>query len=252
VVLTATLTGLSPNPSEAAVVTPAQITASGSDFATTTKVQLTAAPGTPGPNTFTAHVVGFDSGIPVDADQVTLRFVSVTQPNVAPSSLSLAREEDVWTGQGSALSLAGTWSVSLVTRTGGQTVQVPLVLITREDGTTQQSIPGNPTISTTTYPDGSTIQAYADPGTTGTNQVHVTAFNAKGHELAVKQMTIVAVPPDGPPQRLSFQRLSKGHGAGTVDLTPGDWTFDIVASSAHATMQATYSQTVGAPTSPTP
>ena len=82
--------------------------------------------------------------------------------------------------------------------------------------------------------------------------MHVTAFDPNGDELAVKQMTIVAVPPDAPPQRLSFQRLSAGHGVGSADQTPGVWTFDIVASSAHATMQATYSQTVGAPASPTP
>jgi nitrogen fixation protein FixH len=181
----------------------------------------------------------------------------VTQPDVAPSSLSLNRQGDVWTAQGAQLSLAGTWSVSVVARTGSQTVQVPLVLITRQDGTSEQTIPGTPTISTTTYPDGSTIQAYADPGAAGTNQVHVTVFDPNGHELAVKQMTIVALPPDGPPQRLRFQRLSKGHGAGTVDLTAGDWTFDIVASSAHSTMrrmtmQATYTQTVGPAASPTP
>src|SRR5439155_10639909 len=124
-------------------------------------------------------------------------------------------------------SLAGTWSVSLIARTGSQTVHVPLVLITREDGTTQQTIPGNPTISMTTYPDGSTIQAYADPGTAGTNQVHVTAFDPNGDELAVKQMTIVAVPPYAPPPRLSFPRLSKGHGSGPVDLAAGVSTYDI-------------------------
>src|SRR2546425_13335955 len=95
----------------------------------------------------------------------------------------------------------------------------------------------------TTYPDGSTIQAYADPGTAGTNQVHVTAFDPNGDELAVKQMTIVAVPPDAPPQRLSFQRLSAGHGVGTADLTAGTRAFGIVAPPAPAAMQGAHSQT---------
>jgi len=252
VLLTATLTGLSPYPSKAAAAAPAEVTASGSDFGTTTKVELAAAPGTPGPNTFTAHVLGFDSGAPIAADQVTLRFDSATQPNAEATSLSLAQDGDVWTAQGSQLSLAGTWSVSLVARTGAQTVQVPLVMITREDGAAQQTIPGSPPVTTTSYADGSSIQAYTDPGTAGTNQVHVTAFNANGGELAVNQVTIVAVPPVGPPQRLAFQRFSAGHGVGTVDLTAGDWTFDIVASSARSTMQATFSQMIAASTSPGP
>jgi copper transport protein len=252
VLLTATLTGLSPQPTSPAVAAPLDITASGSDFGTTTRAELTAAPGTPGPNTFNAHVLGYDSGTPVAADQVTLRFDSVTQPSVGATSLQLTQDGDVWTAQGSQLSLAGTWSVSLLARTGGQTVQVPLVLITRQEGTTQQTIPGSPAVTTTTYPDGSSIQAYTDPGTSGTNQVHVTAFDPNGGELAVKQVTIVAVPPDGPPQRLDFQRFSAGHGVGTADLTVGDWTFDIVASAGRSTMQATYAQAIAASTSPAP
>ena len=67
--LTGVLTSLNPDaaPSSSERRGPVPVTATGADFATTTRVDLTVTPGVPGPNTFEAEVTGFDDGRPVDA-----------------------------------------------------------------------------------------------------------------------------------------------------------------------------------------
>jgi copper transport protein len=65
------------------------VTATGSDFGTTARVRLTVSPGTVGPNRFTVHVLGYDSGRPLPARGVRLEFSLPSNPNVA-SSLDLA------------------------------------------------------------------------------------------------------------------------------------------------------------------
>src|SRR5204863_2777244 len=134
-VLTGVLTGLNP-PASAATTSAARAaavagTATGADFGTTTRVSLTATPGSPGPNAFRASVTDYDTGAPLDADAVTLRFVSATHPDLPASQVRLARQPDGgWAGQGVAMSVAGTWRVTALVRTGATTTEVPLNLIT--------------------------------------------------------------------------------------------------------------------------
>ena len=54
---------------------PVPVIVEGSDFGTSVKVRLAVSPGTAGFDTFTATVTDYDSGAPVPADGVTLRFV---------------------------------------------------------------------------------------------------------------------------------------------------------------------------------
>ena len=119
-VLTATLTGLNPNAnaSDDAPPAPASVTAEGSDFATTTTIRLTASPGTPGANRLDARVLDYDDGTPMTVDQVTLHVSSVTNPGVPAANVELQPGGDVWSAETGALSLAGTWTIDAVVRTG--------------------------------------------------------------------------------------------------------------------------------------
>src|SRR5213078_4189814 len=153
-VLTGVLTGLNP-PASAATTAPAASapvagTATGADFGTTTRVSLTATPGSPGPNAFRALVTDYDTDAPLDADAVTLRFVSVTQPDLPASQVSLTRQPDGgWAGQGVAMSVAGTWRVTTLVRTGATTTEVPLTLITLSGGSTSTvALAGAPATAT--------------------------------------------------------------------------------------------------------
>ena len=65
--------------------------ATGSDFGTTVRVGLEAVPGFPGPNRFTVSLRDYDTGRPVEADRVSLRFAAQDRPDVGASTLALAR-----------------------------------------------------------------------------------------------------------------------------------------------------------------
>src|SRR5258706_15871623 len=89
----AVLSGLPPASSvEAAGQTTASpsVIATGSDFATTAWVRLTASPGTVGPNRFQVQVLRYDANRPLPARTVRLEISLPINLNVA-SSLSLAR-----------------------------------------------------------------------------------------------------------------------------------------------------------------
>jgi copper transport protein len=110
---------------------PAAVTVMGSDFATTVRVRLTAAPGSVGSNRFTATVLRYDTNSPVSARSVRLEFSLPSNPNVA-SSLSLARGAGgAWTGQGTNLSIEGQWDIDVVVQEAATAVDVPLRLHTR-------------------------------------------------------------------------------------------------------------------------
>src|SRR5439155_15702061 len=174
-VLTGVLTGLSPPVAAASAATgppPVAGSATGADFATTTRVSLTMTPGFAGPNAFRAQVTGYDTGSPVSADAVTLRFQSVTHPDIPVSQMRLTQHMDhqgmgaqvmegVWVGQGTAVSVMGTWRVTALVRSGASTVEVPMTLITNSEGTTSTvAIPGAPVTTTTSFPDGVSLQSF--------------------------------------------------------------------------------------------
>jgi copper transport protein len=249
--VTATLTGLNPEPQTAATPeAPARIMASGSDFATTMRVGLTATPGTPGRNDFRVEVTDFDTDAPLAATAVTLRFEPVGRPNVQQSQLDLTRAGDgAWTGSGTQLSIAGVWNITAVVETGARASEVPLTLVTRAAGGQQTSVAsqaGLPDITTITLASGQQIQAYADPGTAGDNEVHVTAFDAGGQELPLQDMLVVATPDGGNARALDATRLTPGHFSAPADLTAGRWRFDIVATSKDGeVLQVWFDQSIG-------
>jgi len=99
------------------------------------------------------------------------------------------------------------------------------------DTTTSVEVgPGLPTVTTTTFPDGTSLQTYVDPAVAGTNQVHVTAFTPEGSEAPLDDVAIVATPEGGEPERLGVTALGAGHVVANVDLDAGPWRFDVVAT----------------------
>ncbi|HUL86417.1 MAG TPA: copper resistance protein CopC [Actinomycetota bacterium] len=251
-ILTGVLTGLDPpasaNAAKSGGVAPVtDLIVTGNDFATTTRVSLTITPGFPGPNAFRASVTGYDSGAPVTADHVTLRFVSVTRPQLAATQLALKPDGGVWVGQSTSLSVSGTWQVTTLVQSGANTAEVPLTVITRSEGTTSTLVvPGQPVTATSTFPDAVRVQSFIDHSTPGANSVHMTAFAPNGTELPIANVVFVLSPASGEPIRPVVQRFSAGHFVANVTLTAGTWTIDSVAV-AHdgSTYQTTYQATIG-------
>jgi uncharacterized membrane protein len=250
--LTGILTSLNPDDArgELPPPPPRQASASGADFATTTRVTFTATPGTAGPSTFEARVVGYDDDLPVDADEVSVLMSPIARPEIEPTTLELGPGEPadngapaVWTATGTQLSLAGAWDLVVQVRSGARTTEVPLVLVTRAPPTTSVVAQGSgdlPDVETFTLSTGEQLQLYLDPGTPGTNEYHVTAFDPQGRELRLSGLVVVAVDPDGLSEPLDVTRLTPGHFAAPVEADAGRWTFEVVATSEGGTvLQAT-------------
>ena len=227
---------------------PPSVQVEGSDFATSVRLALSVTPGTPGPNTFTAKVTDYDSGEEWPATRVALRFTPRGQPDVGASTLELSRATDgLWKGQGSQLSIAGTWAVVGLVEGSGPAVTVPLELKTR---TAPQAVkvseaPGQPTLYTITLAAGGTLQGYIDPGRPGPNTVHFTYFNQSGDEQPADKARARMTGPSGASEALTLVRLGPGHFAANVDLEPGRVSFAIEATAARVHRGGQFQQAIG-------
>jgi copper transport protein len=223
------------------------VTVTGSDFATTVRVRLTASPGTTGPNRFTVRVLRYDSSRPLPARGVRLEFSLPANPNVA-SSLNLARSADgTWTGQGTNLSIDGQWSIDVVVQQAATAVDVPLRLRTRlpPEHITAARQPGAPTLYTIQLAGGRSLQAYLEVTAPGRGVVHFTFFRASGKEQPITSASATAITPAGADQPLKLIRFTSGHFAANLPLTPGRWTFRIAAVTTGGQPQSGYfSQTI--------
>jgi copper transport protein len=234
----------------AGVQAPPAVVVNGSDFATTTRVELTVSPGGVGANQFTARVTDYDTRQPVDADRVSLKFSLPARPDVGASTLDLRSAAGAWKAQGSQLSIAGRWSITALVGRSTGAVTVPLELQTRSSEPSQQvqvsRQPGQPTIYTITLARAGKLQAYVDPGRSGRNVLHLTYFDPRGAELQMSGARARAITPAGSQTPLTLQLFGPGHFVANLDLTPGRWTFAADATTrAGVATSAKFEQVIG-------
>jgi copper transport protein len=101
----------------------------GSDYATTLRITLRVSPGAAGPNHFVATITDYDTGEPLPADHLQLSAELPSRPEVAAAQLDLTRAADgSWQGEGSVLTIAGTWAVTALVERPDGGVSVPIAL----------------------------------------------------------------------------------------------------------------------------
>lgn len=242
VVLIATgfLQGLAPPASSASARPPQPVVVTAHDFGTTMRVSLTVSPGMAGFNEFQLTVRDYDTGAPVDAPAVSLRFSLPARPDLGASTLLLTRTASgLYQGKGPNLSLDGTWSVTITVQqtSGGTEIAVSLPTRRPPERIDAQRNGSLPTVYTLHLADGRAIQTYLDPGRAGVhfNEFHVTVLAADGNELAVTTVTAGAtLRPATVATPLATRRLDPlGHFvADLVDARPGTYGFDVVADAA--------------------
>jgi copper transport protein len=210
---------------------PAAIVVSGSDFATSVRARLEVDPGLPGPNRFRVRLTDYDTGDPVDADRVQLRFSYALGGTLQESTLGLEGEGDgVYQAVGPNLAVGGPWEVSALVQRGGDATEVPLQVATLCETT---DIPGGPlgsTVHVVEYPDGSSVEGYIIPSGER-RELHFTFLARQGEELRVQgSPTFVASREGEEPVLLQTGRFGPGHFFSRLDLAPGRWRFDASAT----------------------
>jgi copper transport protein len=222
----ALLAGLQP-PEATAQARAAGVVLEGSDFATTMKVRLGIYRGVPGANGFSLSVRDFDSGEPIDASAVRLRF-QYADPAIGTSTLELRRAGvgRFLISAATNISLAGRWTITVVIERATGSVEIPLRFATACQ-TTAVETPEQPTIYTAPAGDG-TMQGYVDPQRAGSSEAHATFFDANGKERPVASASITMTAGDATTD-LVPRRLSPGHFVADASLARGPVRFDIVA-----------------------
>ena len=215
----------------------------GNDFGTTVRVRLVVTPGSAGLNEFALGVTDYDTGTPISADDVTLRFSTASTSGVGGSSLALTPTgPGSFAASGGNLSLDGIWKLTAVVAAPSGSVEVPLAVATRIPSLHVEANPvaGAPTIFTAHLPAGNSLQVYLDPGRPGPNELHATFFDASGHELPVPSATVLLEPAGGPNAVVAARQLEPGHFVADLDdTTAGSLGVDVIgAAPGGATLHA--------------
>lgn len=235
-----------PQETPAAASEPEILAVSGSDFATSVRVRLQIAPGYAGSNEFTVRVHDYDTEEPVAADRVSLRFTFSDDPSVAPSELELKpADPGTYRREGANLSLDGYWETAVVVERGAESVEVPLEFATRCPSQ-ELSEPGRTTVYLVELPHGLSARGYADPGTAGHNNVHLTFLeHGDSTEAHITGKPIVRAARRGDePRELELRRLSHGHFVATSHLEAGIWRFDFEAAVGDHALKGCFEQPI--------
>jgi len=221
--------GPTPSPSP----TPAPLVVSGSDFGTSVRLSLEVSPGVTGFNTFRATVSDYDTGAPVAADGMTLRFSIPARPDVGSSRLDLAAAgAGVFSATSGNLSLDGAWQITALVARGSASVEVPLVVLIQ--ATPQQidvnRVAGIPTIYTIHLSAGRSVQVYLDPDRPGKDDFHVTFFDAAGTELPATNIGVTIATGASAPRPLTVRTLEPGHVVATLTVQAAPQVFAIVGT----------------------
>jgi copper transport protein len=223
-----------PPPSSSANAAPAatpSLVTHGHDFGTSVRVRLVVTPGTAGFNDFTAAVTDYDSGAPVSAPNMWLRFAIASTTGVGESTLTLPPSgQGTFATSGGNLSLDGIWRITASVAGPSGPVEVPLVLSTAVTGQHVHPTTGPPTIYTVLLANGESVQVYLDPEKTGKNQLHMTFFDKSGAELPVPTATAAVAPRGGDAMIVVPRLLEPGHFVADIDAPAGQLGVDVVAT----------------------
>jgi copper transport protein len=231
--LSAWMVNLTPPASGSGPTEPVErpIVAQGSDFGTSVRVRLVATPGAAGNNDFDAAVTDYDTGAPVEASALGLRFELASQAGVEASVLALESSgPGRFTGSGANLAIDGIWrlTATVATATGG--IEVPLLAVTSVPPQPVETIVSAdvPTIYNVQLGGAGSGQVYLDPGTAGANELHVTFFDPSGSAQPVPSITLATrseVDGDTIP---TPRQLEPGHFVASVDVAAGPLQVDAV------------------------
>ena len=225
-------------PPASGLAAPREIVVSGEDFGTTVRATLTIASDAPGPNRFTLRAADYDSGDPLQARRVSLRFVPPDDPGVAATSLDLARDDDgTYTGTGANLAFDGRWTITALIERSGDAVEIPLAVEVQGPShlLSIERPPGAPPAYTIEILRTGFIRISPDPEQPGRSTLTISCFDVIMEPRPVETIAVIATAEDGEPRRLPVRSADRIHFTADAHLHPGRNTFTIVARTVDGT-----------------
>ena len=201
------------------------ISASGADYGTTVRVQLTTASDQPGPNRFTVTVADYDTGAAIRARRVSLLFTPLDDPGVASTSLALAPVSgDRFEGSGPNISFDGRWRVTATIERDRDSIQVPLEIAT----TAQPQVvsiarsPGEKPMFTVEVPWLGHVRFVPDAETSGRHRMRIECFDVLREPRPMSSLVVTASAADKSVGQLAISKTSTNVFETTVEFTPGN------------------------------
>jgi hypothetical protein len=230
-------------PPAAAYRSPIGLVASGADYGTTVQVKLTTASDQPGPNRYQVQIVDYDSKRRVDAKRVSLRFVSIEDPSLAQTSLTLVPvAAGSYAGSGANMASDGRWRVHVLIERNDSSVDVPLELETRRapQPVSIARIPGQPPMYTVEVPRAGLVRISPVPESSGDGKLYVTCYSILHDEVPVDWLSVTTETDDGSRRRWFVERLSPSRFIAAVKLARGLNRITVVARTSNGVrMRAT-------------
>ena len=94
--------------------------------------------------------------------------------------------------------------------------------------------------------DGRTLQVLQATTDAGETQLHLTYFAADGTELAVPEVEVHAIGPDGTAAEVTTTKYTQGHYLASATLPAGEWTFEVHGTTADGQdVTTSFAATVG-------
>jgi copper transport protein len=212
---------------------PRGLSATGADFATTTRVRLLTASPEPGSNRFTAKVADYDSGDALRGARVRLRFEPLDDPGVAPTTLALRPGRGgAYGGIGPNLAFDGRWRVTALVERARESVEVPVDLDVRgpENFLSVLRTPGQAP-RYTLYLDGfGTMTLSPHPERAGPSRVVVEVDDLFGSRFDVRQFVLTTRVGDGPARQRPVRPLGRGLFVSQIALPEGRIEIAVVAT----------------------
>jgi copper transport protein len=218
------------------------------------KATLEISPGWPGQNRFTLRAYDTKTSRAL-AGSVTLHFEMPARPEVAASTLDLARATDgSYVALGDNLSLTGDWRVTALVAGSPAALQVPFQV---SCGPTpqqlhQMTMNGSPMVYGLHLANGWQLQAYLTPGRPGRNTLHLAFTDQRNGPVVVQGTPVVTARLGSTTRSLQVLRLAFGTPTAnqfyaTGPFAAGRWAFHVTATADDGRrLGATFSLPVGA------
>lgn len=217
----AALLGALPPPAQSE---PTGLVASGADYATTVRVRLATPSNQPGPNRFVVSAADYDSGRAIDARRVSLRFTPIDDPDVATTTLELARAPDgSFVGSGGNLAFGGRWRISALIERTASSVEVPMVVETAAPPqfVAVAHLVGQPTTYRIQVLGTGHVWISPDPERAGKSAVTIAFWDLIQDPQPMRDVVITLSSGDEPPREQSVKRTSRASFVADVAFARG-------------------------------